>query len=494
MAALRLIRLDLPFHADYMTQRVLFASEDLITILRHHYDDPRHPQLFYLVLHFWEWGGIGEAWMRLPAVLASLATAAMLVVLARPYVGTAGALCAAALLGLSAPFLNQSRDVSDLPLFLFLALLSSHLLLRVLQRPSRGWIVGYTLAAVAMAYTYYLAGAVLAVQLVAMLVGWRQPGARRLLRALAAVVLLAIPAWWDLLLVIRDDTAIRQVARQYSGHLWGEQNAAQYLAQVGDQLLPTTGPWLVIPVLALVGVFRWGLAGVSRPALVLLAGLGLAGVGIAVAGVEHVRLAPHYLMFAFPPLLILAVAGALGPRDEFGGAPRAAPYRRGLAIGGAAALAVVAALYAVELGYRAPDVWDRGERDEYLLVTDVIRDGGGPDHVVGDPDMLHTILLYYAFPDPLAAYHTCHRGSERAQLTCHSEAGTLTLLTSMGRMSDGWEERSLARFQTLRDQPLWFVDVESFANEPLRDEVRASCDLRAQEGKLALYRCEPGKD
>ncbi len=491
MATLRLIHLGVPFDADFETQRVLYASGDWWTLLTHRYEDARHPQGLYLLLHAWEWFGIGEAWVRLPAVLASLGAAAALVALARPYVGTAGAVAAAALLALSAPLTVQSRDVSDLPLFLMLALLSSHLLLQGLTRPGRGWAIGYAVTAVAMSYTYYLAGAVLAAQLAALIAGLRRPGARRLGLALGVAVVLALPAWLDLAVLIRQDLVAREIARANPEHLWGEQDVVGYLRAVGTQLLPASGPWLAVPLLAAAGAVRWAAAGVHRPALALLGGLVVAGLGLAVLAVGQVRLAPHYLLFVLPALLVLAVAGALGPRDEFADTPAAARYRTGVAIGGALVLAAVAALYATDLVRALPAEWSSEGRDAHARVGAAIRDAGGPDRIVVDPDMLHTIVLYYAFRDPRAAYAGCrHEGIPEA-MRCDGEEGELRALTPMGQLAPGWEQRSVERFRALRAQSLWFVDTDAFPNPALQQELRQTCRAELRAPPLTLYRCEP---
>jgi uncharacterized membrane protein len=60
-----------------------------------------HPPLYYTLMHYWLQLGDGEAWLRLPSALASLATVALLYRLGRLLAGPAVGLLAAALLALS---------------------------------------------------------------------------------------------------------------------------------------------------------------------------------------------------------------------------------------------------------------------------------------------------------------------------------------------------------------------------------------------------------
>jgi len=488
MLALQLPQLDLPFHADYMTQRVFYASHGWLDILAHRYEDSRHPQLYYLVLHGFLYLGSAPWIARLPAVLFSAGSAVALFALVRPHLGTVTALAAAALLGLSVPFLAHSRDVSDITLFIFLALLGCHLLLRCMQQPTRALLVAFAAVETAMLYTYYMAGFVVAAQLVVLVAYGRSRSHRALWIAFAVSMGLAIPVWLDLVRLVVMDTGARETARRFPEHLWGERQGGEFLAEAYSLLVPRATAAFVIPVMGLLGAVRWGRVAWRKPVFWLVISLLISAsitTGLAVA---LVRLMPYYLLFLVPPILVLVVVGCLGPPGELAAAPRA--IRVTARAGGVALLAGVFGMYGLSMARALPSLRSVDDRDHFVRMAAAIEEGGGPDTVIADPDMMLTIVLYHVFDQPMDLYRACQR--DHGPPECTVEGRTMVTLTSMPTMSEGWEQQSLQRLSRWQDEASWFIYTDRFDNAPLREYLEASCERRGHFEPLTLYRCGPG--
>ncbi|MBW2523473.1 MAG: glycosyltransferase family 39 protein [Deltaproteobacteria bacterium] len=501
MAALRAPHLDAPFTFDALTQRLLFGSLDITDIIAHRYADQRHPQLYYLLLHVFLWFGHGEAVARLPALLLSLAAAATLFALARPALGAVGALAATALLGLNVSFLAFSREVGDLTLFCFLVLLSTLLLLRFLRTPRRRTAIGFAAAEVGMLYAYYLAPLVVCAHAVVLALHGRQRRHRDGWTALLAALGLGVMALVDLVGLVRTDTGIRGVARVFPEHVWGERSMVELWAQLGAHLAPSVELLLVVTLLTAAGVIRLAPRPWRSPLATAVVGITvLATVAVGLA-VPLVRLKPYYLLFVLPFLLLLVMAGCLGARST-GQPARATPngddrsggWRAELGSGvGVGLLALLVGGYGADLAYRLDTTYQPFDAPRFRALGERIRREPGPRVVIADPNSLHTILLYYGFPEPLAMYRTCALPQDGGGTQCHYGDQHLVTLTALPYMTEGWDQRSRQRFDEARALgPSWVVYATWFANEPLREELDATCEVEASYAKnhaLLLYRC-----
>jgi hypothetical protein len=143
-------------------------------------------------------------------------------------------------------------------------------------------------------------------------------------------------------------------------------------------------------------------------------------------------------------------------------------------------------VHAGDLAWRAPRIMSAEGREHFRQLGEVVRQGGA-DTVVADPDMLHTILIYYSFPRPLEMYRQC-RWADRP-VHCRLGPHRLVSLTGMSRMRTGWEQETLARIGELEDFPYWFVYTDRFENPPLLDYIRARCSNRGEWGPLILFFC-----
>lgn len=482
----RLVGLDQPFDADASTQRIYFATLDLPSIAAHRYDDARHPPLLFLLLHVAFWlGGMSEGVARLPAVIASVLTAVATFAFARPLMGAARSLLAAALLASSVPFLVHGRDVNDVTLFMFLAMLSSHLLLRAIERPAVATVVALAAAEVAMFYAYYLAVLVAGVHVVVALAHGRSRAHGALWLGFAGLVVLVAPILRELLALVIADASMRDVSAAYPTHLWGDVPVRAFVTGVASLLAPSPATAVVGAGLALVGLVR--LAALRNPAATLLALLVITTGVAAAVSVGEVRMKPYYFLYIQPFLAVLAVAGALGVEGESSG-----PGWRAAAVGlGAAALAFIALQARLTWAEAVPVVLGTdAEQRMWRDLGEAIRANGPADRVIADPDSTHTILLWYAFDDDGTLYGRCERSPTQVR-SCVNEYGELHALTGLGRLDPGWEERSLEHLDALDDRPFWFVYLARFVNEPLRAHIVARCAPQGTfgDGGLALYRC-----
>jgi|GEM_PF-2406031 len=478
LAFLRFWQLDVAFDADYMTQRIFFASLDLDDILAHRYEDQRHPQLYYLILHFFLYLGHGEWIARLPAVLFSLGSAVALFALARPYLGGVRSLAAVLLLMLSASYLLHSRDVTDITLFTMLALIACHLFLRCLKEPKFRLLVLLAAVETAMFYTYYMAVLVAGAQLAVMLVHARSRRHLKLWLALGAATLLAVPAFCDFATLVVADMGARHISRQFPAHMWGEQAGGRLLAELAYLLVPATLFGGLMPILAILGGFRWARRHWKRPEFLLLAILVVVSLTVIGLAVVLVRLKPYYLLFLLPVFLMLVVVGCL---DLPGSGKRI------LRAMGWAVLGLMVFASANDLAWRAPRIMSAEGRDHFRNVAETIRSSGATDTVVADPDMLHTILIYYCFPRPLEMYRQC-RWKDRP-VHCRRGSHRFVSLTAMAQLREGWEQAALERLGSLAEHSFWFVYTRRFENQLLLDHLRASCSRRGEWGPLTLYLC-----
>jgi 4-amino-4-deoxy-L-arabinose transferase-like glycosyltransferase len=555
LAPLYLYRLDLAFDADYMTQRVFFASLDPLRILAHRYPDSRHPQLYYLVLHVFLRFGHSEWLARLPAVLCGLGAVVGLFVWARQRVGGAGGLLAAALLGGTVAFVRHCRDVSDLSLFVLLALLSCHAFTQALRRPSRRRVGFYAVVTVALFYAYYLALFIGAAQVFVAALHARRARYRRLWVAFGVIGLAVAPALWDLAHTLWADLQTRQVAALFPTHVWGEKSSSEVLWAALALYFPRFGLGLAAAVFPVLGVVRWIRARPRDPMLHLVLAVVVPAIGAVGLGVVFWRLNAYYLLFTVPFVFLLTAGGVVGigkpPRQPLAGRKKMAFasdlgrgdtnafFAQGLRPGGAGkhaswkgavagAFGVMAA-WVLVYTYGGALVWalpglhggwqqrhfarlgrylkSRSRRPAQMAVAGGrlgegwAPEAGDPPIVVMDPDCLHTIILYYAFNDPLPKYRSCRprrvAGSKVPTVVCQGRFGRLITLTPMAAMRKGWRRAALRRLEAVRKAAyaqgngVWFIYTTRFENRLLLRRVRQVCVQKGRWPPLSLYWCPP---
>ena len=153
-----------------------------------------HPPLHYIVAKAFLWLGHSELFLRLPSVAFGLGSLALLIVLVTRVAGRRGGLYAGAIWALNSRAIMHSQDGRMYAQALFLTLASVYLLIQVLEGAGRLHLLRYALATLAAGYTHIIFTAVLATEIVAVLVcrHWspERPGDLRPLLGLQGLVLL----------------------------------------------------------------------------------------------------------------------------------------------------------------------------------------------------------------------------------------------------------------------------------------------------------------
>jgi len=424
----------------------------------------------------------------------------VLFLLVRRELGAAPALVATTLLGLNVAFLSHSREVGDLTLFTAWTLLSTYLLGRALDRPSKGLLAALVVTEAALFYVYYLAVLVVVTHAVALAVVGRKRPWKPVALALGGAVVLALPSLRRLFGLVFADRGMRGVATAFPEHVWGERTPPELLGQLGGLLAPSMEALVIVLALAVVGLVRLGVRR-ERSVVGLVAGLTvLVSVAVVGAAVVLVRLKPYYLLFTLPFLLLLVVAGCVG---RIGQAPQperdkpAGPRHRLVGGLGLAVLAYLLGAYATDLSQRLGAIYDPPDRPRFQDLGATIKAAGAPRVVIGDPNYLHTILLYYAFDDPLGMYRRCRIEETGGGTQCHRGDEHLVTLTLLPEMHPGWEQESLARLAAARQgRPSWVVYTSRFSNPPLLARLTADCSLEGvygDGGALRLFACPPAQ-
>jgi hypothetical protein len=483
IAALRLVHLDIPFDGDYATQRVFFGSLDWSDILAHNYADSRHPQLFYLVLHVFLWFGHAEWIARLPAVVFSITTLISLFYFTRPYLGKIRSLVVVVVLGLSTSYLHHSRDVSDVTLFLTLAFMSSHFLLSHLRSPKLASAILFSLSEIAMFYSYYMSVLIVICHLATLAVFGRRAEFRTLWYAFGSALIAALPAMLDFASVFIGDQPTRQVASQYPTHVWGDRKPLEFLAELYGLLYPAGFLGIWCGILSLWGGYRFIRRLGRQPIGFFIGSLLAVSAMVVLVGVFIVRLKPYYLIYLLPISSLLLVIGGLGtsPKDSY------PMVTKNISL---TAFIVAMVFLIFNFSDQLPSHYDKTGHGLYLEMSKSIKHSGGADTVIADPECLHTILVYYLFPNPKEMYRTCRMADDIAY-KCDFEKKKMITLTRMPKMNSGWQERSLQKLQRIDNRPYWFVYTRRFINQPLEEYLSTNCQKHGDWDHLTLFRCIP---
>jgi mannosyltransferase len=160
------------------------------------WQDEANMSLYYLLLRGWvAIGGSAEWWLRLPSVLASVATVGVLFLLGRRLVDRATGAVAGLLLALNGLFVQYAQEARSYALTALLVTLASYLFVRAAERGSGRFWVLYALVSALAVYGHLYAVLVPAAHALAVAV---HPRVRallpRLVAAWAATAVLVLPA------------------------------------------------------------------------------------------------------------------------------------------------------------------------------------------------------------------------------------------------------------------------------------------------------------
>jgi 4-amino-4-deoxy-L-arabinose transferase-like glycosyltransferase len=163
--ALRAVALDESFFGDELFTHLISTRPDLQAVMAGVRSELEiSPPLYFVVA--WLFGKLGDpfVWLRIPSLLAGVATVPLVYVLGVRTVGRAGALVASALFALSPFAIFYSSEARAYALMTLLVVLSTLSLLRALETNDRRWWAAFALLQAASMYTHYTAVFVLAAQ------------------------------------------------------------------------------------------------------------------------------------------------------------------------------------------------------------------------------------------------------------------------------------------------------------------------------------------
>jgi hypothetical protein len=486
LLAVLLKDLDIPFDDDRPTQRLFAASLTWRDVLAHRYWDTRHPQLFFLILHPLVSLGGAEWVARLPAVVFALTSVAALFVLARSLLDGPRAALAAGLLACSPCLLEQGRRVGNWTLFLTLAILSSHYLLRALASPTRRRLTLYVLTTVAMLYASYMAAAIWAAHALVLVCHDRRRQCMGLWCAAGLALLLGLPALADLVVAGAQGPIFRSLSDSYSQHLGREGELGPWALGrdvVRLQLARGSAGWLG-GALLLLGAYRWTRARRGREARTLFLGLVLATLAMCSTAAWQ-ALRPYHFVFLLPVFAVLTVAGGLGlaPREAAFSTLRAA----GRVLGGVALAAVLMGA-GRQAADHLTDLYDRTQRGDYVALGEEIKAAGGADLVVTMPDSPFTLVLYHAYTDAAAVFRSCVLGADEA-IRCALRGQQLVAFPLYESLGPEAGPSAIERLHALAETSYWFVGGGAFVTPEVKAFVAANCRLQGAWPSVRLHRC-----
>ena len=162
---LRVAAMDESFFGDELFTHLIATRPDLHAVLAGVRSTLEiSPPLFFVIA--WLFGKIGDpfVWLRMPSLLAGVATVPLVYVLGARTVGRAGGLAGAALFALSPFAIFYASEARAYALMTLIVVLSTLALLRALETNERRWWVAFALLQAAAMYSHYTAVFVLAAQ------------------------------------------------------------------------------------------------------------------------------------------------------------------------------------------------------------------------------------------------------------------------------------------------------------------------------------------
>ena len=152
-AALGLYALgDKPLWLDEVGSAYLTKDWAFMCLAMHNWES--NMWLYYVLMHYWQMAGIGEAWLRLPSVIAAVLTIPAIYWLARLLYSETSARLAALLLAFNAFFVRYAQEARSYSLHLLLATIAACFLVLAVRKQRWRWWLGYCLLTIAGIYTH----------------------------------------------------------------------------------------------------------------------------------------------------------------------------------------------------------------------------------------------------------------------------------------------------------------------------------------------------
>jgi mannosyltransferase len=345
---LRVAAMDESFFGDELFTHLISTRPDLHAVLAGVRSTLEiSPPLFFVIA--WLFGKIGDpfVWLRMPSLLAGVATVPLVYVLGARTVGRAAGLAGAALFALSPFAIFYASEARAYALMTLILVLSTLALLRALETNERSWWAAFALLEAAAMYSHYTAVFVLAAQF-----GWAflaRPGRRRPLFLASAAAAVLFAPWVPLM--IDDSNAPNQ---EIIGALepFGVNTVARNTGRLVDggpfaplTDLPGTPAFVMLGLATLIGLggLVFALRRGTRPALAervvligLLAVAAPVGAALYSAGSDDLYVARN--LISSLPYLALALGALLTALPRAAAVPALSLAIAALAIGAAGTL------------------------------------------------------------------------------------------------------------------------------------------------------------
>lgn len=190
----RLHRYSQGIFGDELSTLWIVSNNGLSGVLSTVHSDAEITPPLYFVLS-WLAVKLGSApeLIRLPALLAGVATIPSIFILGRRLIGPLPALLSAAVVAFSPFLINNSGEGRGYSTMLLALVLAALCLLQVRDGRGRGWWIGWALLSCAALYSHYTAIFVIAAMFLWSL--WAQPGERKWLLGASVLAVLAYLPW-----------------------------------------------------------------------------------------------------------------------------------------------------------------------------------------------------------------------------------------------------------------------------------------------------------
>lgn len=256
--------------------------------------------LYYLLLRGWIRLGSGEFAIRSLSVVAGVAAIPAIYLLGTRLFGPKAGRVAALLLSVHAFHIRYSQEARAYSLFMLLAILSSLLFLRSLDRPTRGNWAAYVLISTLMVYAQVFGSLMLLAEWTSLFLRRGEIAWKQFLLSVAMIGLLISPLAYCLLFA-SDRTQL----------YWLTKPVLEALYKFSLDMTGNGGPLLLVMygVLALIGLgvgLRSYASADSWKYSFLLTWLILPVVLVLVVSVRWPVFEPRFLIFCLPPVILLA--------------------------------------------------------------------------------------------------------------------------------------------------------------------------------------------
>jgi mannosyltransferase len=341
---LRVAAMDESFFGDELFTHLIATRPDLHAVLAGVRSTLEiSPPLYFVVA--WLFGKIGDpfVWLRMPSLLAGVATVPLVYVLGARTVGRAAGLAGAALFALSPFAIFYASEARAYALMTLIVVLSTLALLRALETNERRWWVAFALLQAAAMYSHYTAAFVLAAQF-----GWAflTHADRRLPLFLSSAAAAVLFAPWVPMMIDDSNAPNQRIIGEFEP--FGVRTVARNTGRLVDggpfaplTDLPGTPAFVLLGLATLIGLAGLALAlrRGPRPALadraVLIGLLALAapvGAAIYSAGSNDLYVARN--LISSLPYLALALGALLTALPRAAAVPALGLAIAALAIGG----------------------------------------------------------------------------------------------------------------------------------------------------------------